>query len=204
MAQSTQELRQEIEQTRQDLGRDVDVINDKVSPGRIVQRRVERTRSVASSLMDRVMGTASSAASGMADKAGSAQSSIAGTVSDAPDAALRRTEGNPLAAGMVAFAAGWLVASMAPATTAEERAAERLQDQAQNLKEPLKDQAMELKESLQGPVQDAAASLKESTTNAAQAIADQGQSSAQSLKEDAQDSAEQFRESSSAGSNGVS
>jgi hypothetical protein len=203
MAQSTAELRHEIEQTRQDLGRDVDVINEKVSPGRIVHRNVERTRGAASSLIERVMGKASAATSGVTDRAGSAQSSIAGTLSDAPDAALRRTEGNPLAAGMVAFAAGWLAASVFPASRAEEHAAERLQDQAQNLKEPLKEQAAELGESMKGSVQDAAASLKESATNAAQAVADQGQSSAETLKDETVSSAQEIRGSGTSSSTGT-
>ena len=196
MAQSAEELRQDIELTRQDLIRDVDAINEKVSPGKIVQRRIDRTRNAAGSMMERVMGKASATTSGIADTASSAQSGVAGTMSAAPEAALRRTEGNPLAAGLVAFAAGWLVSSVFPASRVEEQAAEKLQEQAGQLKEPLKGQAMELKEGLQGPAQEAASSLKESATGAAQTVADQSQSSAQSLQEDAKDAAQEVRSSS--------
>jgi len=196
MAQSAEELRQDIEQTRHDLSRDVDAINENVSPGKIVQRRLDRTRNAAGAMMERVMGKASATTSGIADTAGQAQPGIAGTLSAAPGAALRRTEGNPLAAGLVTFAAGWLVSSMLPASRVEEQAAEKLQEQAEQLKEPLKEQAMELKEGLQGTAQDAASTLKETAASAAQTVTDQGRSSAQSLQDDAKGAAQEVRSSS--------
>ena len=44
MAEDTEELKQDIEATRRNVGRDVDALTDKVSPGRIVDRRVDRAR----------------------------------------------------------------------------------------------------------------------------------------------------------------
>ena len=76
MAQSPEELKRDIEQTRRELSYDVDALNEKVSPSRIVSRRVDKTRGAVAGLKDRVMGTASHHTSVLSDKAGSATSSI--------------------------------------------------------------------------------------------------------------------------------
>ena len=72
-------------------------------------------------------GTASSAASSVSDAASSAASTVsdaassaAAAVQDAPQVARRQAQGNPLAAGLIAFGAGWLVSSLAPASRAEQ------------------------------------------------------------------------------------
>jgi hypothetical protein len=195
MAQSPEELRREIEDTRHALGRDVDALNEKVSPGRVVSRKVERTRQSVTSLKDRVMGTASSKASAVSDHA----SGVGETLSSAPDLARRQTEGNPLAAGLVAFATGWLVSSVMPATKAEKQAAQTLQDQAQNMADPVKEHLSgigdELKSSLQGPAKGAVQSVQQTTQEAVETVKSEGQDHAKHLTEEAQSSAESVRSS---------
>lgn len=207
MGQSPEELREEIEQTRQDLSRDVDLINEKVSPGRIVQRRVDKTKGAVGSMRERVMGTASSGTSAISDKASSAQSSMAdavGAVGDAPDAARRQAQGNPLAAGLVAFGAGMLLASLLPSSQAEENAAVALQEKASELKEPVKEHmtgiANELKDSMQEPAQDAAATLRDSATEAVQTVQEQGKSSAETVTSQAKDAGQEVKDTASGGS----
>jgi len=194
MAQSPEELKREIEQTRQDMSRDVDAISEKVSPGRIVQRRVDRTKNAVGSLRERVMGTASSGTSTLGDKASSAQSTMADAVTSAPEAAMSRTQGNPLAAGLLVFAAGWLVATLAPASKAEEQAVLALEDR---VKEPVKDQvtsvANEIKDDMQASAQDAVQSVKDTATDAAQAVRDQGTESAQAVGTEARGAADDMR-----------
>jgi gas vesicle protein len=199
MAQSPEELRQDIEETRHTLGRDVDALNEKVSPGRVVSRKVERTRESVTSLKDRVMGTASTGMSTTSGQAGG----VGATLSSAPDVARRQTEGNPLAAGLVAFSAGWLVSSLMPATKAEKQAAEALQAQAQNLAEPVKEQLSELgdemKSNLQGPAQEAAHSVQQSAQEAVEAVKSEGQTQTQQVTEEAKDSAKSVRASTTSG-----
>jgi len=196
MAQSAEELRRDIEQTRADMTRDVDAISEKVSPGRIVHRRVDRAKSAAGSLRERVMGSASSAAGSMGDGAGSVQSSVSDAVTGAPDAALSRTQGNPLAAGLIAFSAGYLLAGLFPASKVEERAAQSLED---TVKEPLKEHlsgfATEMKDDLQESAQQAVQSVKETATEAADTIKEQGQQSAQAVQSDAKDATDEVRNS---------
>jgi gas vesicle protein len=196
MAQSPEELKREIEQTRQDMSRDVDAISDKVSPGRIVQRRVDRTKSSLGSVKERVMGSASTGTSTLGDKASSAQSSMADAVTGAPQAAMSRTQGNPLAAGLLAFATGWLVASLLPASQAEQQAVLALEDK---VKEPVKDHltgiAHEIKDDMQESTQDAVQSVMETATDAAQTLKNQGSESAQNVKSQTQDATDEDRES---------
>jgi len=200
MAQSAEELRRDIEQTRADMTRNVDALSDKVSPGRIVQRRVDRVKGSVGSLRERVMGSASSTAGSVGDKAGSVQSGVADAVTGAPDAALSRTQGNPITAGVIAFAAGYLVAGLLPATEVEGKAAQAVEDK---VKEPVKQElsgiAADMKDELQGSAQQAVAAVKETATDAAQTVKDQGQQSAQTVGDEAKDAADEVRSSTSSG-----
>jgi uncharacterized protein DUF3618 len=60
MGEETARLRAEIDQTRENLTRDVDLLAEKTSPSRIVERRVEKTKRGIAGLKDKVMGTMSS------------------------------------------------------------------------------------------------------------------------------------------------
>jgi len=192
MAQSAEELKREIEQTRLDMSRDVDLISEKVSPGKIVQRRVDRTKSALGSVRERVMGSASSGTSAVSDTA----SSVSDAVTGAPDAAMSRTQGNPLAAGLLAFASGWLVAALLPSSQAEEQVVLAVEDK---VKEPVKEQLSgivnELKDDMQAPAQDAVQSVKETATEAAQAVKDQGADSAESVRAETQGATDEVRSS---------
>jgi type VI protein secretion system component VasK len=217
MGASPEELRREIEETRRDLTYDVDALNEKVSPSRVMARRVDRTRGAVSSLKERVMGSAKSGTSSMSDTTSSAASSasgamssaastvsdaassVSGAVSQSPQMARERAQGNPLAAGLVAFAGGWLISSMLPATQREEQLAETIQDKAAEYKEPLKQQAQqvaqELKENLQEPAQQAVQQVKDSATDAASTVKEEGQSQAQTVTEEAKSSAQNVQSS---------
>jgi gas vesicle protein len=198
MGQSPEELRREIEQTREEMSRDVDAISDKVSPSRIVHRRVDRTKTAVSDLRERVMGSASSGAGTIGDKTSSAKAGISDAVTGAPDAAMSRTQGNPLAAGLMAFAVGMFAASLIPASSAETQAAQALEDKVKEpLKEGMGDVARQLKDDLQGPAQEAIESVKETATAGAQTVADQGKESAQTVRSEAQSASDEVRSSAS-------
>jgi hypothetical protein len=94
----------------------------------------------------------------------------------------QQTRGNPLAAGLVAFGAGLLLATAFPPTEAEQRAAGALQERV----EPLKDQALEagreMKDHLQESARESAQQVKETATDATQEVKQQAQSSADNVK----------------------
>ncbi len=219
MGEDPEQLRRDIEATRRELTADVDALTEKVSPARVVERRVERTKSAVSNIKERVMGSASDKAagissstgngvgtltSGVGDAASSAAASVSGaassavsTVASAPDRAKRRTEGNPLAAGVIAFGVGWLASSLLPSSEREQQAASKVTDLAKEHAEPVKAHlsgvASELKESLTEPAQqavesvkstaqDAAATVKEHAQSAGGDVADQAKTAASTLK----------------------
>src|SRR4051794_1031657 len=119
-----EEIQRDIERTRQNLSTDVDRLSDKVSPSKVVGRRVDSVKGAATSVMERIMGSDSdsglrgagnsvgSTASGVGDSLSSAASSVSDTVTGAPQMARQRAQGNPLAAGLIAFGAGVLLSSM--------------------------------------------------------------------------------------------
>jgi hypothetical protein len=77
--------------------------------------------------------------------------------------ARRQAQGNPLAAGLIAFGAGWLVSSLLPASRREQQLAEQARDKATELGQPLaeaaKQAATEVKNNLQEPARQAVETL---------------------------------------------
>ena len=206
-------LRNEIEHTQRNLSADVDLLAEKVTPSRVVHRRVSRARRAFGSMRDRVMGTSSDAASSVSgtassagqqvrdtassvtDKASSVASDAAETVREAPDAIRRGTEGNPLAAGLIAFGAGWLLSTLAPPTRPEQELAEQATSWAREHSGPVKEQlgqvAQDVKENMREPAQQAADSVKSTATDAASTVKDDTRAAAS----DVGDRTQQARES---------
>jgi hypothetical protein len=205
MAEDPDELKRTIEQSRRKVGRDVDVLAEKISPSRVVGRRVERARGGVHRLKEHVMGTADSVTGSVSDTAGSAASSVqdAGSkvgdaVSSAPSMAREHTRGTPLAAGLVAFAAGWMVAAALPASTQERELAQDAKDKAAGpVKEHAAAIAQEIKDDLQQPAQEAVASVKETASQAASEVADDGRSAAHQVADGAHSSADNVRQAGS-------
>jgi len=203
-------IRRQIEDTRRELSYDVDALNEKVNPARVVDRRVSAAKGRITNLKEKVMGSAqdtTSSAHGMASNAaGSVQnaaSSAAGTVQDAassavgavqqaPDAVVRQTQGNPLAAGLIAFGVGWLVSSLLPASEKEKQLAQQAESAVREHKdallEPAKQAAQEIGDQLKPAAQDAVESVKSTAQDAAATVKDEGQSAVQDVQGQAQQS----------------
>jgi len=114
--------------TRARLAHDVDRLADKTNPSRIAQRRWSGTKSKVRGLSERVMGAARDSGGSAKDKVSSAAEQAADQVRQAPEMVSRQTPGNPIAAGLIAFGAGMLVASLLPATTIERQAGQALRE----------------------------------------------------------------------------
>ena len=182
---SPEQIQRQIERTRSQLSDDVDRLSEKVSPGRVMSRNVGRVKSSASSLRDRVMGSAEAGTGvrGAHDSLGDAADTVKDSVASAPQAIRGRTEGNPLAAGMIAFGVGLLVSSLAPASRAEQQLAANAETKAKELAEPLKQTGQELAQELKEPAQRAAEQLKSTAAEAASDTAEQAKSAAQDVKQ---------------------
>jgi uncharacterized protein YjbJ (UPF0337 family) len=190
MAEEPDRLRQNIESTRASLTRDVDMLADKTSPTRVAQRRwsavkekvmgsSEHAKHAAADTTSSAMSTVQDKAGTVQDKASEAAHQTADSVKNAPRAVAQQTQGNPLAAGIIAFGVGMLAATVIPVTDVERRAGRQLKDNAGDLTDRVKDVAVEMKDDLSGSVQQAVGQVKETATDAAQTTKDQAQSSAQ-------------------------
>lgn len=222
MGEESDQLRREIEETRGRLGTDVDALTEKVSPKKVVGRQVDRAKDTVGGLKEKVMGKTSdvtsstgqglsSATSSVTDTAGSAVSSVQGaassaastvsdTASSAAAATRRQAQGNPLAAGLVAFGLGWLVSSILPASQKEQDLATKVKDQAQPALQPVAQKAQqalsEVKDNLQEPAQQAVESVKSTAQDAASTVQDHAKSKAADVKDEAVDAGQQVRQQS--------
>ena len=177
-------IRAEIDRTRGRLSEDVDVLTESVRPSSVAKRTAQRATSRASRLKETVMGTAHDTTSAGSDKAHGA----AEAVKDVPDMARRQARGNPLAAGAVALAAGWLLGSLLPASEKERQLASTAKEQAQPLVDEAKSVAQETAEHLKEPAQQAAQSVKDTARQGVDHVREDGTSAAQGVKETASSS----------------
>jgi len=205
-------IRRQIEDTRRELSYDVDALNEKVNPARVVDRRMTAARGRMTSLKEKVMGSAhdtTASAQGMASNAAgtvqgaassaaegvqNAASTAVGAVQQAPDMAIRQTQGNPLAAGLIAFGVGWLVSSLLPASEKEKQLAQQaesaVREHKDTLLEPAKQAAQEIGEQLKPAAQDAVESVKATAQDAAATVKEEGKSAAQDVQGQAQQAKE--------------
>ena len=216
-------IRRQIEDTRRELSYDVDALNEKVNPSRVMDRRVTAAKGRMTNLKEKVMGTAQDstsqaqyraqhaagtvqgaasnaansvqgAASSAADSVQSAASSAVGAVQQAPDAIVRQAQGNPLAAGLIAFGVGWLVSSLLPASEKEKQLAQQaesaVKEHKDTLLEPAKQAAQEFGEQLKPAAQQAVDSVKSTAQDAATTVTEEGKSAATDVQGQAQQSKE--------------
>jgi len=203
-------IRRQIEDTRANLSYEVDALNEKVNPTRVVDRRVGKAKTTVSGLKDRVFGAAhdtgnqaggaasnaassvQGAASSAADNVQGAAHSALGAVQQAPDTIQRQAQGNPLAAGLIAFGVGWLVSSLLPTSEKEKQLAAQAESAVKEHSQPLVDQAknvaQEIGDNLKPMAEDAVESVKSTAQEGVQAVKSEGQSAAQDVQGQAQDS----------------
>src|SRR3954449_1021788 len=223
-------IRRQIEDTRRELSYDVDALNEKVNPARVVDRRGTAAKGRITNLKEKVMGSAhdttshahgvasnaagsvqgaasnaagsvQSAASSAADSVQHAASSAVGAVQQAPDTIVRQAQGNPLAAGLIAFGVGWLVSSLLPASEKEKQLAQQAETAGRENKDallpPAKQVAQEVGEQLKPAAQEAVESVKSTAQDAAQTVKDEGQTAVQDVQGQAQQSKEKVQSKSS-------
>ena len=188
------QIRREIESTRGDLSANVNALAESVEPGNVTRRQVDKVMGGAADLKDKVMGAADDATSSTGSTVGNAAGSVKDAAGAAPTAVRRGTRGNPVAAGLIAFGLGWLVASLIPASSAEQQAATALKDKAQPLTEEITQAVKDVASNLQEPLQQAAAEVKSTATDAAATVKDEASSSARDVTSSAQGAVGQVKD----------
>jgi Protein of unknown function (DUF3618) len=209
------EIRRDIAETRADMEGTLEAINDRVNPQRVYERRSGRARQRWTSLKQSVMGSddrAPGASPSLSDRTPDVDDRAPGAspslsdrtpdvdvrgraqqatqaVGDAPDAARRRTRGNPLAAGMITFGIGALIGGALPETDAERQAvgeADRHLD-LQGTKQRLTERAQQVGDDVKASAQDAAQDLKGSAQGAAQDVKGDATREGERVRQDAQE-----------------
>ncbi len=214
MSTDPDRIRHNIETTRAELSSDVDALAYKADPRRIAGAPVARARSRFSRIVDDVMGTARHAGrstrrqgaemgqrmSGMAQHGAGVASSAAHQASGAMSSAghqaqalghttRERAEGNPLAAGLIAFGAGLLAASLLPSSRTEhdlaERAKQRVMEHSDEIKQQASGMMHQVQDNLREPAQQAAEAMRSTAAGGATAVADTGRDGAEHVRDEA-------------------
>jgi ElaB/YqjD/DUF883 family membrane-anchored ribosome-binding protein len=205
MGQRTDEIRHDIERTRGDLSASLDELGDRVSPRRIAQRRVSGIRGGLTSMRHTVMGSpdggglrgsmqaAGEQASSMGSRAGDMASGAAEQLRDAPEMVRDNVQGNPLAAGLIAFGGGLLLGSLLPPTERERQMASAVAGQLEPAIEQAKDAAQEMRTNMQDSVQTAAEHVKEQASTAAQEVKNEAKGAAEEMKDQTKDSMQDMK-----------
>ena len=193
MGQSTDELRRDIEVTRDDMSGTLDAIGDRLIPGRVAQRQKNRMSATVRSWRDRVMGTASDMEHGLSSATGDA----ADAVKQTPQMVTEKTQGSPMMAGAVAMGVGFLAAVAFPATEKERRAAESVKDTIEPARQQVMDSAKEVAQHMKEPAREAAEEIKQAASQGATEVASTAREAAQDTKQQAQESAQNARSESS-------
>jgi len=205
---SPEQIRAEIEQTRRNLGYDVDAMAEKVSPAKVVERRKNKVADRLNYWKESIMGSADDAnaqlnhqrqqladsAHGAADQARDAAYQARDAASQVPGRIKQGTRGNPLAAGVIALGAGWLIGSLFPGAPKGEERGGQGEDAAQPLVQEAQSVAKDMGQNLQEPAKEAAESVKSQAQSGAERVKSDAQSEADHLKTEAQSSGQTVKE----------
>ena len=207
MGTSTTQVRADIARSRDELGQTIGALEqrlaqtkeevvDRVSPKRVWHRKTEGVRrrigAVAGSVTGMTERMETQVATGKGKVKGQVQElneQTSAGVSRAKDEARQtkvslrqRAEENPMAAGLVAVGAGVLVASVLPPTPAERRAALRLRDELEPVKEQASEAGRQLADEVSSSAQDRMEQVKARATAAVEQVKDETTASTEEVK----------------------
>lgn len=201
MAQESKEIREEIERTRYNMGYTLDEIENRVVPGRVIDRQKAKAKARVIDVRDRVMGVGHdiadgvrSTASNASDRASSAEMSATDAVKQGPQKAKQQTQGHPLVAGAVAAGIGFLVSVAFPGSKSEAKAAQHLQQEIEPLKDDLTDAAKEIAGNMKEEGQQGARQLKESAMESGEHLKQAAREAAEQTKQAGKDAAQDVKD----------
>ncbi|GAA2559404.1 gas vesicle protein [Neomicrococcus aestuarii] len=186
MSENPDDIRADIEATRARLGTSVDAVADKVTPSHIAQRQADKVKDALFGVKEKVMGAADDTVNYVQTTGEGATSHIheAGSaIADAPHQMKAKTQGNPLAAGLIAFGAGLLLSALVPASQKEREAAESLKSAAEPLTTEVTEAAKDLAQGLKEPVQTAMENVKATAADATEQLKAEGQTAVTEVKD---------------------
>jgi len=178
------------------MGDTLEAIGDRLSPERMVERRKAAVGQKFRGMKEAVMGSPGyqepitgrmrSQAGGAMQSASDTVHSATDRVQHAPQAIADQARGNPVAAGLIAFGAGVLLATVLPTSRTEQRLVDEARPQLQGAADQLKTAGREVAESAKEHAREAAEEVKSVGSDATSHVRDQAQQSAQNVKADAE------------------
>ena len=207
-----------VSRAKENVAEKVEEVRDKVSPGRIVRRRTVSLRDTLGRVVGRddtedqdvhalgmgrgytsdvrasePSGSARARGQALSGRAGSAAGTVVEGARSAPQAVRERAEGNPVAAGLLVLAAGFLAGSLLPPTERERQLTSRAKAEL----DPMKDQLTETGRGIVGDLQQAAQQsleqVRQTATQAAQQVKQEAEARAEAVKAQAQDATAQVK-----------
>jgi gas vesicle protein len=190
------ELRREADIQRARMGETLEAIGDRLSPPRMVERRKAAVGQTFRNMKERVMGSPDyeePMSQRLSDRAGDAMETAGDTlqaakdnVQHAPEAIADQTRGNPIAAGIVAFGAGMLLATVFPESSTEQRLVGQAQPQLHHAAEQAKEMGRGVASDARDEAQRAGDAVKAKGSDATQNVRDQAKSSTEEIRRTAQ------------------
>jgi hypothetical protein len=183
MAASSEQLMSDIRATRERMDSTLDEARDHLDPHRAWERREPRLRSKLQDMTNTVMGVADDTA----DRAGDGAIAV-------KDRFVQGTEGNPLAAGLVAFGAGLLAGSVLPSSRTERRAIAEVQQQVEEpVRQAVTESAREIRDRVGEQANQGMEQTQRSAAQAGQNVAGKASSAADHLRDEAASAAADVR-----------
>jgi Protein of unknown function (DUF3618) len=184
VAQTADELEANIAVTREDMSATLNVIGDQVSPEHVVTVGKQRFRQWMQSARDGIMGSvpdeegqASEDPQGLGSGVGVSGVGVSGQApgNDHGPAAGVGSQGNPIAAGLIAFGVGLLAGSVLRATKAEQKGLAVIADKTEPAIDAAMQAASELSHGLTTSTEQIANKVGGAITEVGQEIVDQTQ-----------------------------
>lgn len=181
MGEGATQVREEIDHTRAEMGGTIDTIADRSSPSRIMDRQRRRVLDRVHALRERVMGTAEDARTSLQQTTGTATD----MGREMPEKVRSQAQGNPMAAGIVAFGSGLLAASILPPSQTERQAASRLREQVQPVLGEVKQSSQQVAHDVKSTAQEAVTEVRGTASQSAQHVVEEAKDSAQHVQQQA-------------------
>jgi hypothetical protein len=166
VAQRADELEADIVHTREDMSTALDLVGDQMSPKQVVKGSTRRLTKWFESARDGIMGTVSDVEGRVAEQGRQVSGALAS-----------QNEGNPLAAGIIAFGVGLLVGSVLRPTKVEQQGLSAIADKADPAIGEAMQAAAELGHEVQRSTVQAASQVGEALKDASQAVVDKAPAS---------------------------
>lgn len=192
------EIRADIERTREDLSYNVNALAENANPATVARRQVDKVKDGARDLKTKVFGDPDDpwddgAVDGVSTRASGVVDDAADAVRRAPSRVRRSAQGNPLAAGLVAFGVGALLGGLLPASAKEAELAASAKDKAQPVLDEAKALASEAAENLQPVAEQAVAGVEDAATSASETVKEKARFAKDSVADQARTSADDVR-----------